>query len=105
MPTFTPDTDPCRAGGSSRLFAVYYETGTAFFRKVFEEDAGEGPVMDVISLGDGLASSLSIHSGRQSGGKVYVQKSTGEILEIDVKPPIDIKTVPDTGWMTDIIKP
>ncbi len=56
--------------------------------------------MDVISLGDGLASSLSIHSGRQAGGKVYVQKSTGEILEVDVDPAIKIKTGPEY-WLDD----
>ena len=100
MPTFMPDTDPCRAGGSSRLFAVYYETGTAFFRKVFKEDSGEGAIMDVISLGDGIASSLSIHSGRQTGGKVYVQKSTGEILEVDVNPAFNIKSGPEY-WLDD----
>lgn len=100
MPTFMPDTDPCRAGGSSRLFAVYYETGTAFFRKVFKDDSGEGPIMDVISLGDGIASSLSIHSGRQTGGKVYVQKSTGEILEVDVDPAFNIKSGPEY-WLDD----
>jgi type IV pilus assembly protein PilY1 len=100
MPTFKPDTDPCRAGGSSRLFGVYYETGTAFFRKIFNEDPGEGPVLDVIDLGDGIASSLSIHSGRQQGGKVYVQKSTGEILEIDVDPPFNIKSGP-VYWLDD----
>ena len=100
MPTFMPDTDPCKAGGSSRLFATYYETGTAFFRKVFQKDSGEGPIMDVIDLGDGIASSLSIHSGRQQGGKVYVQKSTGEILEIDVDPAINIKTGPEY-WLDD----
>jgi len=100
MPTFMPDTDPCRAGGTSRLFAVYYETGTAFFRKIFDQDDGEGPIMDVVDLGDGIASSLSMHSGRQSGGKVYVQKSTGEILEIDIDPAFNIKSGPEY-WLDD----
>jgi len=100
MPTFMPDTDPCTTGGTSRLFAVYYETGTAFFRKIFDQDDGEGPIMDVVDLGDGIASSLSIHSGRQSGGKVYVQKSTGEIMEIDVDPAFNIKSGPEY-WLDD----
>jgi type IV pilus assembly protein PilY1 len=100
MPTFTPSTDPCGFGGTSRLFGVYYETGTAFFRKVFQQDTGEGPIMDVIDLGDGLASSLSMHSGRQSGGKVYVQKSTGEIIEVDVAPAFNIKSGPEY-WLDD----
>jgi type IV pilus assembly protein PilY1 len=100
MPTFTPTADPCGYGGSSRLFAVYYETGTAFFRKVFDEDSDDGRILDVIDLGDGLASSLSIHSGRQQGGKVYVQKSTGEILEIDVNPAFSIKSGP-AYWLDD----
>ena len=89
-----------RVGGTSRLFAVYYETGTAFFRKVFMQDTGAGPIMDVIDLGDGLASSFSMHSGRQQGGKVYVQKSTGEILEVDVDPAFSIKSGPEY-WLDD----
>jgi type IV pilus assembly protein PilY1 len=100
MPTFMPNTDPCSTGGSSRLFAVYYETGTAFFKKIFDQDTGEGPIMDFIDLGDGIASSLSMHSGRQQGGKVYVQKSTGEIIEVDVNPAFNIKSGPEY-WLDD----
>jgi len=100
MPTYLPNSDPCKAGGESRLFAVYYETGTAFFRKIFAEDTGEGPIIDVVSLGEGIASSLSIHSGRQAGGKVYIQKSTGEIMEVDVEPAFKIKSGPEY-WLDD----
>lgn len=100
MPTYIPNSNPCKSGGESRLFAVYYETGTAFFRKIFAEDTGEGPILDVISLGEGIASSLSIHSGRQTGGKVYIQKSTGEIMEVDVDPAFKIKSGPEY-WLDD----
>jgi len=99
-PTFTPNSDICGFGGTSRLFAVFYETGTAFFRKVFLQHDNDGPILDVIDLGDGLASSLSIHSGRQTGGKVYVQKSTGEIMEVDVDPAFKIKSGPEY-WLDD----
>ena len=100
MPTFTPDTDPCRAADQAVCLPSIMKPAPRSSERYFMEDAGEGPVMDVINLGDGLASSLSIHSGRQHGGKVYVQKSTGEILEVDVDPAINIKTGPEY-WLDD----
>lgn len=92
---FQPSSDPCAGEGQSRLFGLYYKTGTAHpDRTVF------GVSVDLISgvaktrsnkavdLGQGMATSPSIHSGSGAGNegmKVFTQLSTGEIVEAEAQ--------------------
>ncbi|MBW1793387.1 MAG: hypothetical protein JRJ38_03000 [Deltaproteobacteria bacterium] len=95
-PTFAPNDDICEFGGNSYLYGLYYETGTAYARAVFTggtdtvqtDDGPKEKVLDVIDLGEGMASSSGIHIGRQEGGKAgaFIQISTGEVVGLEIDP-------------------
>lgn len=95
--TFAPSTDICSAEGTSRIYSRWFQTGTAYFKKVFNKeniftdknrnkiiDSGELEIAGDISLGKGLAHSPSLHTGREKGGTAFVQTSKGDILTINM---------------------
>jgi type IV pilus assembly protein PilY1 len=87
--TFIPNNYICSFGGTGKLYALFYTTGTAYKRSVI---GTEGDVIKKsMDLGVGVPSSLGIHVGQEEGGKGYVQQSTGTIQEIDVNPAFKIK--------------
>jgi type IV pilus assembly protein PilY1 len=90
-PSFMPNSDICGFGGESFLRALYFETGTAYFKNVVGLDVDDR-VLDKIDLGAGLSSSLGIHVGGEHGARGFVQQSTGTINQIDVKPAFGIKS-------------
>ena len=94
FPTFSPISDPCKSGGSSKLYGVYYESGTPNKATVFKAADNTDTIQDVISLGAGLASSPAIHAAKQEGesGTVISQLSTGQIVEVQVVPAIVVKS-------------
>ena len=93
FPAFTPSSDVCGYGGSSRLYAVYYETGTAYKKRVVGTPAENATVIqDSTSLGEGMSSSIGIHAGNEDGGSIYGQQSTGVIVEIEVLPAVTAKS-------------
>jgi type IV pilus assembly protein PilY1 len=89
--TFEPDNDACAFEGESRLYALYYTTGTAFYEPIigYGDDtmtvAGDvfKEINRSISLGAGVAATPSLHVGEEEGVKAFVQSSTGEIEIID----------------------
>ena len=83
VPTFAPNDDVCGFGGMGRLFALYYETGTAYKRRIIG-DEGQTTILDVIALGEGLSSSFGIHVGKEEGATLYGQLSTGVIQQIQI---------------------
>jgi type IV pilus assembly protein PilY1 len=89
-PSFVPNSDICGFGGDSYLHALYFETGTAYFKNVVGLDGDR--VLDRIDLGAGLSSSLGIHVGREHGARGFVQQSTGTINQIDLQPAFGIKS-------------
>jgi type IV pilus assembly protein PilY1 len=91
-PTFAPSEDPCGFGGYGRLFALYYETGTAYRKSVVGQDGDK--ILDMIPLGEGLSSSFGIHVGQEEGGMVFGQLSTGVIQQFQVIPALRIKSAP-----------
>ena len=69
---YAPSADSCRVDGSSSLYALYYQTGTASPDPVLDyQDLGEDVPYDLsvkkVNLGLGYASSPVVHQG--SGGK------------------------------------
>ena len=98
-PSFVPNDDICGFGGQSYLYGFYYETGTAYYKAVFnngtatEDIDGQQVtvVLDIISLGEGRASAVGIHVGT-SGVKSFVQQSTGTVLSEKVTPAFKIKS-------------
>ncbi|MFZ5766867.1 MAG: hypothetical protein ACOY4H_14915 [Thermodesulfobacteriota bacterium] len=87
---YQPSDDPCSGEGYSRLYGLYYKTGTAYpSPTVFGTETivvgGEVKYMSrpFIELGRGLATSPAIHSGAGSGDtsvSVFTQMSTGDIF-------------------------
>ncbi len=96
--TFIPSDDICVASGESNLWALYYKTGTAFYNGILGTTSqtvnGESleKASRKISLGQGLATSPSIHVGREKGSVVFVQSSTGEIKRIEEENPLSTKS-------------
>jgi type IV pilus assembly protein PilY1 len=95
FPSFVPDEDLCLSLGTGYLYALFYQTGTAYNQDVIGTDAvgGKNQVKSNISLGDGQTGQLGVHIGAQgsdvsgtSGGEgcqgsvsIIGQSSTGMI--------------------------
>jgi len=101
VPSFTPNTDLCGFGGDSSLYGVYYETGTAYYKAIFNQDEtytksldseNQEVVVDKITLGQGKASSLGVHIGSEEGAKGFIQQSTGEIKIEGLSPAFNVKS-------------
>ena len=92
FPTFSPSSDVCGFGGNGRLWALYYETGTAFFKRVFG-DPDQDPVHDVMYLGSGISSSFGIFLGKK-GATLFGQMSTGIIKRIEAEGAYKLKNMP-----------
>lgn len=79
--SFVPTGDVCGGGGHGNIYALYGLTGTAYVKPII---GTTGDVLNKkLSLSSGTPSSISIHMGRESGGKAYIQQSTGEILTVE----------------------
>jgi type IV pilus assembly protein PilY1 len=90
-PSFVPNNDICGFGGTSYLYALYFETGTAYWKSVVGVEPDDS-VKEKINLGAGLSSSLGIHVGREHGARGFVQQSTGTINQIDLTPALSVKS-------------
>jgi type IV pilus assembly protein PilY1 len=99
-PTFIPNSDRCGFGGDSNLYGLYFETGTAFYRPIFEErrvvedifrKEGE-TVLGKITVGAGKSSALGIHVGQEEGAKAFIQQSTGTVLDAAIKPAFNLRS-------------
>lgn len=91
--TYQPFDDVCRPEGEAFLYGAFYQTGTAWYKSVFNEDIGlkNGNVVSRVGIGRGLATTPNLHVGRQEGTKAFAQTSTGAIVEIN-QPNLPIKT-------------
>ncbi len=100
--SFAPASAICSYGGTSYLYGLYYLTGTAYKKAIFDDDSvsiGSGDDAGIanivsVSLGSGLASSPTVHIGRQDGNEVTVlyQKSTGEVGRLNVEPALQVRS-------------
>jgi len=88
----TPTSDVCDAfDANSTLWAVYYKTGTAFYKPIL---GASGDILNTsLPLGRGLAFTPTLHIG-EDGATAFVQTSTGAILTIDVETPINVRSGP-----------
>ena len=96
--TYVPLHETCAFGGESYLYALYFETGTAYrkpvFRDGFETVDGVTVVRDRLWLGTGKASGVGLHVSRQADGRAtgFIQQSTGVVAEIDLDPAFAIRS-------------
>ena len=73
FPSFKPTSDVCASTGTSYLYALFYKTGTAFTSPIIGTAApasGTTNILNKITLGDGLASQMSMQIGRAGSGNV-----------------------------------
>ena len=99
FPSYTPENDLCKADGSSRLYALFYKTGTGNpYRTPLGTDK-EGTNVNVkksMNPGLGQTSEVAVHLGGRgfgglqntgaspSGTSLVAQKSTGGIIKIAI---------------------
>ena len=64
---FTPDDDICGFGGTGALYAMYYETGTAFYEAILgtEPYGTDDESLARVDLDKGLTSEIGLHVGRR----------------------------------------
>ena len=88
--TFTPTNDVCGFQGEGKLYATYFETGSAYSSPVI------GTTGNVINrstdLGQGVPSMAGLHIGTEEGVRGFVQQGTGSISEVDGTPPFKFKS-------------
>jgi type IV pilus assembly protein PilY1 len=89
--TFTPTSDVCGFQGEGKLYATYFETGSAYKKSVIGETTG-GDVKRDVSLGQGIPSMAGLHVGAEEGVRGFVQQGTGSIGEIEGEPPFKFKS-------------
>lgn len=104
---FQPSLDPCKGEGQSRLYGLYYKTGTAYpgptiFGSIAENVSGELKyrALKYVDLGGGVATSPAIHSGAGTGSdevSAFTQLSTGDIVRQQVKTVLPVRTG-KTSW-------
>jgi type IV pilus assembly protein PilY1 len=101
FPTFKPTTDLCGYGGTSYLYGLYYETGTAndesvigtsTTTKITVDSKDYYEVLKKITLGSGMPTQAVIHSGQEQGVTSLIQLGTGVIKQISVDPAFSPKS-------------
>jgi type IV pilus assembly protein PilY1 len=82
--TYQPYNDVCLSEGLSNLYGVYYQTGTGWYKPVFGTNGitADGNTVAMLPLGHGLSKQPNLHVGKKDGSTVFLQSSTGAILEI-----------------------
>jgi type IV pilus assembly protein PilY1 len=102
--TYIPGIDECNFEGDSNVYAVYYETGTAFKKYVFTEQKSMASPSTTVArtrkLGTGMPSSLSAQVTAGGTAKGFAQQSTGSILEIESITPITLRSGV-AGWKSE----
>ena len=70
FPTFTPTNDVCASSGTSKLFALFYKTGSAYQEPILGTSASGANqnVSASVSIGTGLAFGAVAHIGSGSDG-------------------------------------
>ena len=93
--SFIPNMDMCAFQGDSSLYALYYETGTAYIKPVIGYDTTTQTIYKSISLGKGMPTTVGVAIGAATKG--FIQTSTGTIVEIETEPPLRVKSGP-ASW-------
>ncbi len=101
FPGYTPNEDLCGFGGDTNYYAMYYETGTAYYKHILpgtgttDTIGGESTkrVDNKLFVGHGAPPpAAGFHVGRESGATAFLQMSTGEVVKINVDTAFPIKS-------------
>lgn len=87
LTSFTPNGDLCALLGDSAIYALYFESGTAYYKPVIGTytDAGVEKIKRSDTLGKGMPTTVGLAIGKETKG--FVQTSTGIISEIETDAP------------------
>jgi len=96
---YQPGLDLCTGEGSSRLYGLYYRTGTAFpgpavlgtTITVLDEEISNS----FIELGQGFATTPSLHTGSGNDGNevsVFTQLSTGAVIRTEAETVFSVRS-------------
>jgi type IV pilus assembly protein PilY1 len=90
---FTPDDGACGFGGTGALYAFYYETGTAFHEPILgtRTYGTDDESLVSVELDKGLTSEIGLHVGKKVESTGFVQQGSGEVIQVEVDPALDIK--------------
>jgi type IV pilus assembly protein PilY1 len=98
MPDFTPSVNLCGGDGNSKLFGLYYKTGTPLAEHpIFGSNASNQAIREV-DLGEGLASAPSLHvtnnPPENSGERetAIIQNSRGDIITQEAELPTPVRS-------------
>ncbi|KPJ57599.1 MAG: hypothetical protein AMJ42_04650 [Deltaproteobacteria bacterium DG_8] len=96
---FAPDDDICAYGGTGSLYALYYETGTAYYEDILgTETYGDNEKsIKRISLDKGITSEIGLHVGQKATSTGFIQQGTGLVTQVEVDPALGIKSG-IVGW-------
>lgn len=95
---YQPGIDLCTGEGFSRLYGLYYKTGTAYPDPAVlgtEIIGGVEYAKSYIDLGHGFATTPSLHTGSGTGDKavnVFTQLSTGAIIRTEATTPLSVRS-------------
>ena len=96
---FSPDDDVCGFGGTGALYAFYYETGTAYYEAILGDEVYGDDYKSIrrVELDKGITSEIGLHVGKKVESTGFIQQGTGEVLQVEVDPALDIKSG-IVGW-------
>lgn len=95
---YQPATNVCSIFGTSQLYSLYYETGTAYRKATIGVDATTGEILSKQDIGQGMPTSVGVAIGETVSG--FIQKSTGEIITVESEPAIKVKSGP-SSWRVE----
>lgn len=97
LTSFTPNSNICALLGDSAIYALYYETGTAYYEPVIGTytTSGTDYVKRSDSLGKGMPTTVGLAIGKETKG--FIQTSTGIISEISTETPRDRSRIINWG--------
>ena len=95
---YQPNVNLCTGEGFSRLYGLYYKTGTAYPKPtVFGTEivSGVTRVKKFIELGYGVATTPALYSGSGTGSQtvdIFTQLSTGAIIRTEANTVLSVRS-------------
>ncbi len=88
--SIAPEQEICALDGTSRLWTLYYKTGTPYLWPSLRQPSGEFPASR--ELGRGPAANPTLHIGEERMLTAFTQSSYGEIKKMDIESPLPFKS-------------
>lgn len=91
--TYLPDVnDVCSLGGSGRLYATFYKTGTAYKKEAVGLEADNVTISTSADLGKGVPSSVGLSITDDNSAMIFSLDSTGAISQVLSTTPLPLKS-------------